>query len=72
MSIKVISYLELWQPFRSAKRTHLCNLGRGYNEKQFFKIIVNLDQWFRMRCLLKIFLSGVLVAILFNGEEPFW
>ena len=29
MSIKDISYLELWQPFCSGEQNHLCNFGRG-------------------------------------------
>ena len=56
MLLKDISYLELWQPFCSAERNHLCNLGRGYYKEQFCEIILNLDQWFRSRCILKIFL----------------
>ena len=50
MLFKDISYLELWHPFCSAKRNHLCNLGRGYYKEQFCEIILNLGQWFR-RCL---------------------
>ena len=34
----------------------MCNLGRGYHEEQFCEIILNFDQWFRRRCVLKIFL----------------
>ena len=34
--------------------------GKGHYEEQFSKIILNLDQWFRRRCRLKIFLSGAL------------
>ena len=70
MPFKGISYLELWQPFSSAERNHLCNFGRRYYEEQFYKIILNLGQWFR-RCPLKDFLSGALVALLFGGAEPF-
>ena len=44
--------------FYSAERNHLCNFGRGYDEEQFCEIILNLDQWFRRRCLLIIFLIG--------------
>ena len=33
VSFKDISYLELWQPFCSAEQNHLCNFGRGYQEK---------------------------------------
>ena len=36
----------------------MCNFGRGYLEEQFCEIISNLDQWFRRRCVLKIFLIG--------------
>ena len=68
---KDISYLELWPPFCSAERNHFCNFGRGYHEEQFCEIILNLDQWFRRRCVLKIFLSGALTALLFSGAEPF-
>ena len=41
---KDIFYLELWRPFCSAERNHLCNFGRGYQEEQFYEIIFNLDQ----------------------------
>ena len=51
-SIKDISYLDLLQPFYSAEQRHLCNFVRGYQEEQFCKIMLNLDQWFR-RCHLK-------------------
>ena len=56
MSFKDSSYLELWQPFCYAERNHLCNFGRGYQEEQFCEIILNLDQCFRRRYVLKIFL----------------
>ena len=53
MLFKDISYLELWQPFCSAERNHLCCFGSGCDEEQFYEIILNLDQWFR-RCRFKI------------------
>ena len=56
MSFKDISYLELWQPLCSMERNHLCNFGRVYNEEQFCEIILNLDEWFRIKCHLKTFL----------------
>ena len=65
---KDISYLEL---FCSVEQNHLCNLSRGYQEEQFFNIILNLDEWFRRTCHLKDFSSGALVALLFSGAEPF-
>ena len=38
MSFKDISFLELWQPIRSADQNHLCNFGRRYYEEQFVKL----------------------------------
>ena len=66
MLFKDISYLELWQPFCSVEMNHLCNFSRGYTEEQFCKIILNVDQWLRRKCHLKIFLSRPLVALLFS------
>ena len=43
---------------------NLYNVGKGYQEEQFCEIILNLDQWFRRRCCLKIVLSGALLALL--------
>ena len=54
MSLKDISYLELWQPFCSVEQNHLCNFGRRHHEEQFCEIILNSDQW--SRCCLKVFL----------------
>ena len=34
----------------------MCNFGRKHHEKQFCEIILNLDQWFRRKSSLKIFL----------------
>ena len=45
-------YLELCYPFCLVDRNHLCNFGC----KQICEIILNLDQWIRRKCLLKIFL----------------
>ena len=61
MSLKSISYLELWWPF-------LCYFSRGHYEEQFYEFISNLCQW--LRCL-KDFLSGALAASVLSGEEPF-
>ena len=63
MPFKGISYLALWQPLCSAERNHLCNFGRGYQEKQFCEIILNLGQWFR-RMSFKRFL------IWSSGDPP--
>ena len=73
LSLKDISYLELWQPLCLVEWNHLCNFCRLYYEEQFCEIILNLDQWFR-RCLLTVFLiwsSGgprEPCAILVEGE----
>ena len=56
MSFKDIFNMELWRPFCSVDRNHLCNSGREYSEEQFCEIILNLGQWFRRRSLLKKFL----------------
>ena len=69
MQFKGNSYLELWQPFCSAERNHLCNFCSGYYEEQFCEIILNLGQWFRRRCCLKDFLYGALAALLFGGAK---
>ena len=57
---KDISYLELWQPFCSVERNHLCNFGRGYHEEQFCEIILNLDQCFRRRSVCAILVKGIM------------
>ena len=33
--------------------------GRRYHEEQFCEIILNLDQWFRRKCCLKVFLIWI-------------
>ena len=74
MSLKDISYLELWQPFCLVEQNHLCSYGRRHHEEQFCEIILNLDLWLR-RCRLKDFLSGALATLVFSGAEPlmqFW
>ena len=64
MPFKSISYLELWQPFCSAERYHLCNFGRGYPEVQSCGIILNLGQWFRSRCLKRFLIRS-------SGNPPY-
>ena len=47
MSVKDVSYLEIWQPFCSVEGTllnHLCNFGRGHHEEHLCDIILNLKQ----------------------------
>ena len=56
MSFKDISYLELWQPMCSVDWNHLYTIGRRHHEKQSCKNILHLDQWFRRKCRLKVFL----------------
>ena len=56
MSFKVISYLELLLPLVSMDWNPLCSIGRRHHEEQYCKIILNLDQWFKRKCRLKVFL----------------
>ena len=42
MSLKDISYLELWQPLFLVERNHLCNFSRRHHEEQVCEIILNL------------------------------
>ena len=65
MLLRSISYLELWQPFYSAERNHLCNYGRRYQEEQFCGIIYYLGQWFRRRCRFNFFITS-------SGGPPVW
>ena len=64
MLFKDISYIELWQSLCSADQNHLCNFGRRYHQEQFCEIILNLDQWFRRKCCLKVFL-------IWSSDSPF-
>ena len=64
MLFKGIFYLELQQPLCSVDRNHLCNFGRRYHEEQFCENIWNLDQWFRRKCRLKVFL-------IWSSDSPF-
>ena len=64
MLFKDISSLELWQPLCSEYWNQLCNFGRRYHEEQFCGIILNLDQWFRRKCRLKVFL-------IWSSDSPF-
>ena len=34
----------------------MCTFGRGYHEELFCELTLNLDQLFRRRCILKMFL----------------
>ena len=54
MSFKDNSYQELWQPLCSVDWNHLCNFGRKYHKEHFCNLILNLDQWFRRKCRLKV------------------
>ena len=39
------------------EQNHLCNFGKVHHEEQFCETFLNLEQWFRRRCLLKTLLS---------------
>ena len=78
MPFKGISYQELWQPFCSVERNHLCNFGRGYYDEQFCEIILNFgsvvqeEMWFKRfliwsSCCPPVQSSGTIYAILIEG-----
>ena len=56
MLFKGVCYLDIWQPLCSVDQNYWCNLSRRYHEEQFCEIILNLNQWFRRKCRLKVFL----------------
>ena len=73
-----ISYLDIWQPFCSAVRNHLCNFGREYQEEQFCEINLNLGPSVVQELSFEIFLiwssgnpsvqwSRIIYAILKEG-----
>ena len=64
MSFKDVSYLELWQPLCTVDWNHLCNFGRRHHEEQSCDVIQNLDQWFRRKGCLKVFL-------IWSSDSPF-
>ena len=70
MTFKDISYLELWQPLCSADLNYLCNFGRMYHEEQFCDISKNLDQWFRRKSRLKVFLIWISGSPFVQQREP--
>ena len=64
---KDIFYQELWQPLSSVDWNHLCNIERRHHEEQPCEIILNLDQWFRTKYRLKVFLIWSSGSPLFSG-----
>ena len=69
MSVKYISYLELWQPLWWSG-TICAILVEGIMRNNSVKLFcLNLDQWFI--CRLKDFLSRALDVLMFSGAEPF-
>ena len=71
MLFKDISFLDIWRPLCSGEHKNLRNFSRGYHEKHFCEIILNLDKWFKSRCRLKDFSSRAPAALVFSGVEPF-
>ena len=64
MTFKDISYPELLQPLCSVDWNLLCNIGRRHPEEQPCEMSLNLDQWFRRKCCLKVFL-------IWSSSSPF-
>ena len=76
--MKTFFHLEFLQPLDIADRNHLCNFDIRHHDEQFCEIILNLDQWFRRKCSLNVFLiwssgspfvqrSGTICAISVEG-----
>ena len=57
MAFNDLSYLELWWPFCSAERNHLCNFNRGYPEEQVCEIILKFGSMVQDKMLFKDSLS---------------
>ena len=53
--VKNVFYLELWLLICSVDWNHLCNFEKRH-EEQSCEFNLNLDQWFRRKCCLKVFL----------------
>ena len=68
--LKIFIFLAL-ETFCTVDLNGLPSFGRGHCEENFCNIILNLNQSFRRRCSLKIFLSIELEALLFGRAEPF-
>ena len=68
MPFKDISYLELWPPFCSTEWNHFSILVEGIKRKNSV-MILNLDQRFKRRCPLKIFLIWSSHSLLFSGAN---
>ena len=72
MSLKDISYLELWKPLCSAKWNLLCNFGRRHQEEQFCEFFFLIwTSGSGGNVIKQHFLSRALAAPLFSEAEPF-
>ena len=69
ISIKDISYLELWRHLYSVKWKYLFKFGRGHYGEHSCEIILNLGKWFR-RCLKKKFMDNRQRLITIAHLEP--
>ena len=72
MLIKDFPYLDLWQPFYSAERNHLCNFGRGCYEIQFCEIILNLGQWFKRFLIGRGYYEEQFFEIILDFDQLLW
>ena len=68
MSLKDITYLELWQSLHSVERNDLC---KGHYEEQFCEIILKWTSGSGENVIKRHFLFRALAAPLFGGAEPF-
>ena len=67
MSFEDIFYFSSGSHMFLAEQNGLYNFGRRRYKEHFCELILNLGQWLRKKCRLKIFLLLAPVAILFNG-----
>ena len=57
--------------FSKQSRTVCANLIEVSIRKHFCETILNLNQWFKRRCRLKIFINNIPCSPLSNGAKPF-
>ena len=72
MSFEGFTFFELWRPSCSMAQNSLSNFGRELPKEPSCEIISKSVNPFSRRSRLKLFFLFIaLVAILFNGAEPF-
>ena len=53
----VVPFVQFWwRAFCSVEQAHLCNCGKRHYKQHFCEITLNVDQWYRRRCLKYFYL----------------